>query len=250
MEIPGAEIPGAETPGAETPAQAAPAPVPAAGPRYVGVAHDGAGTGIIVAGARDPDGDAVTYRMAPSDPASNDNGLVTLALVDGQLTIVFISDGPDFESVRGEGQTARRDGTYVFVVEAVSNSDLGDDATDRSSRAGERTATQTYHFTVTDSDEAPWNIDITSRGIGNDGTVGDLTASNDAGETTIFAVKDGGVMLLRGDGGRVAVLSAILPDGTTQLPVAELFSVTPGTGTPGTGTPVTYGLTFNDRVAG
>ena len=74
-------------------------------PSYEGDAYSGASTGIHVAGARDADGDPVTYRLAAAD-AGNDNNLVTLAMIDGKLTIVFISGGPDYEAVNSGGRKA------------------------------------------------------------------------------------------------------------------------------------------------
>lgn len=153
---------------------------------YIGEAYKGVSTGLIVQGATDKDGDTIVYRLKPIDsnnPDANDNALVTLAVVGDKLTIVFKTGGPDFESVRG----TRKDGNYVFVVEAASKSELGDDSADRSSRAGEQKVTQTYHYKVTDSDEAPWNVQISSRGIQDNqdingvsvGAIGTLSATND-----------------------------------------------------------------------
>ena len=133
------------------------------------------------------------YELAAA-AATNDNNLVELVswTENGVVRweIVFKTGlRPDYESVRSSGDDARTDGKYVFVVKAVSNSKPDDaDVANRQSRAGRKETEQTYEFNVADLDEAPWNVEISSRGITSDGSVGTLGAANDAGETTEFTL--------------------------------------------------------------
>ena len=148
-------------------------------------------TGIVIQGAGDKDGETVGYRLSvPS--GQNDNDLVELVTIDGRLTIVFKQgEVPDYESVRN----GRDKGQYVFEVESFTKSGLSDDPADRSSRAGEQVAIQTYEMRFRDTDEAPWDIGfeptefgVTPRRIAgiqdsdvNGGILGTIHFKNDAG---------------------------------------------------------------------
>ena len=173
-------------------------------PSFEGDAYTGASTGIVVTGARDADGDAVLYRLAApaTGEGGNDNNLVTLAIVDGKLTIVFREGGPDWEAANAGGKKAANSGSYVFVVEALSESDLSSETGDRSARDGRKTASVSFEYVIEDADEAPWSVEFDSdntddtelttiTGIGrDDGETEILTALNDAkdGANTTFAV--------------------------------------------------------------
>ena len=91
-------------------------------PKYIGIDWTGGvSTGLVVDAALDRDGDQVTYRMARHVEGQNHNNLVTLGIVDGKLTIVWLDGGgenarPNFEDMP--------EGGWIFVVEAVTNSEL------------------------------------------------------------------------------------------------------------------------------
>ena len=67
--------------------------------------------------------------------------------------------------------TGSNTGSYVFVVEALSESDLSSETGDRSARDGRKTASVTFEYVIENADEAPWNVrfgDSTATGIGTD----------------------------------------------------------------------------------